>query len=210
MADKSIDELPVAQELYDNSKLVVSQLNEAHSIEGRLIRKFAQEAASAYVEGATKAAGEAHKSAEEAAENAAKAAESVAKAASNAQKSAENANRAEKAKQSIEDMTVSAETLPAGSEATATKLPYNNSFKILFGIPRGIQGEVGPQGEQGIQGKPGEKGERGDSGVLVPISTGFFALSGDEEGNLWVYYNELDTPPQFEVDDDGNIYYIIK
>lgn len=58
-----------------------------------------------------------------------------------------------------------------------------------------------------IQGKL-ERGEfRGDSGVVVPIS-GLFTLSGDEDGNLYAYYADGSTPPQFEVDDTGNIYYI--
>lgn len=72
----------------------------------------------------------------------------------------------------------------------------------------GEKGDTGPQGPQGIQGPPGPQGERGDSGVTVPIS-GLFVLSGDEEGNLWAYYTEGSTPPQFETDESGNIYYVI-
>lgn len=60
------------------------------------------------------------------------------------------------------------------------------------------------KGEKGEQGK---RGERGESGVAVPIN-GFFNLSGDEEGNLWCYYANESTPPAFEVDAEGNIYYI--
>lgn len=71
----------------------------------------------------------------------------------------------------------------------------------------GEKGDTGPQGPQGIQGPKGDKGDRGDSGVTVPIS-GLFTLSGDEDGNLWAYYADGSTPPQFETDESGNIYYI--
>lgn len=70
--------------------------------------------------------------------------------------------------------------------------------------PQGLQGLQGPRGLQGLQ---GPKGERGDSGVVVPVS-GMFSLVGDEDGNLWAYYADGDNPPQFETDDEGNIYYI--
>ena len=73
--------------------------------------------------------------------------------------------------------------------------------------PRGPQGLQGPQGEQGIQGEKGEKGDRGDSGIVTQI-TGLFTLSGDADGNLWAYYADGDNPPEFDVDDEGNIYYI--
>ncbi len=76
--------------------------------------------------------------------------------------------------------------------------------------PTGATGPQGPQGErgeQGIQGPQGERGERGDSGVTVPIS-GMFTLAGDEDGNLYAYYTDGDTAPEFEVDKNGNIYYV--
>lgn len=71
------------------------------------------------------------------------------------------------------------------------------------------KGERGPKGEQGERGERGEKGERGDSGVIAPTS-GLFALVGDEFGNLWAHYNGASEPPAFEVDADGNIFYIIE
>ena len=42
---------------------------------------------------------------------------------------------------------------------------------------------------------------------MVPVS-GLFSLAGDEDGNLWAYYADGDTPPEFEVDENGNIYYV--
>lgn len=46
---------------------------------------------------------------------------------------------------------------------------------------------------------------QGPPGVCIEKS-GFFALEGDEDGNLWAVYNDGDTPPSFDVDESGNIY----
>ncbi len=75
---------------------------------------------------------------------------------------------------------------------------------------KGDTGATGPQGPQGIQGEKGEKGEKGEqgaSGIMVPIS-GMFSLEGDKDGNLWAYYADGDSAPEFETDENGNIYYI--
>ena len=80
--------------------------------------------------------------------------------------------------------------------------------------PQGIQGltgatgATGAQGVQGPKGEKGDKGERGDSGIVAPTS-GFYALTGDEDGNLYAVYAEGDEAPSFETDTDGNIYAII-
>ena len=74
--------------------------------------------------------------------------------------------------------------------------------------PIGPTGPVGPEGPPGIQGPVGPEGPRGESGVVTP-TTGWFTLAGDADGNLWAYYNDTDAEPQFEVDEDGNIYYIL-
>ena len=76
--------------------------------------------------------------------------------------------------------------------------------------PKGDTGATGPQGIQGVKGDPGpkgEKGDKGDSGITVPIN-GLYTLSGDSDGNLWCYYADGTTAPIFEVDSNGNIYYI--
>ena len=76
--------------------------------------------------------------------------------------------------------------------------------------PKGATGSTGPQGIQGVKGDPGpkgEKGDKGDSGITVPIN-GLYTLSGDSDGNLWCYYADGTTAPKFEVDSNGNIYYI--
>lgn len=73
--------------------------------------------------------------------------------------------------------------------------------------PKGDKGDTGVRGPKGDAGEKGEKGDRGDSGIVVPAS-GFFTLSGDAEGNLWVHYADGGDAPEFETDDGGNIYYI--
>lgn len=72
----------------------------------------------------------------------------------------------------------------------------------------GEKGEKGDQGPQGIQGERGPQGERGDSGITVPVS-GLFTLSVDTAGDMWAYYADGSTPPDFEMDADCNLYYII-
>lgn len=89
-----------------------------------------------------------------------------------------------------DQFSASAETLPAGSEAT---VDYGN-YHFTFGIPagakgdqgeRGLQGERGEQGiqgERGEQGIPGERGEKGDKGD--PGATGAGIASGGTTGQV--------------------------
>ena len=71
------------------------------------------------------------------------------------------ADSAQDALEQMESVTASAETLPAGSSATAE---FDN-WELHFGIPRGEQGERGEKGEQGERGEQGIQGERGERGV---------------------------------------------
>lgn len=82
------------------------------------------------------------------------------------------------------DMTVEADTLPAGSEASVEKtIDPDGAVTLTFGIPRGdtgatgpqgpqgergLTGPAGPQGEQGVQGEQGPQGERGLTGDTGP------------------------------------------
>ena len=85
--------------------------------------------------------------------------------------------------QQVLDLTVSATTLPAGSQATVTKTEQGGVVNLAFGIPQGPQGTpgetgpqgpqgtpgaTGPQGPQGIQGETGPQGPQGQAGVGVP------------------------------------------
>ena len=69
---------------------------------------------------------------------------------------------------------------------------------------KGDRGEVGPAGPQGA---PGPKGDRGDSGITMPIS-GFFTMSVDTAGDLYVHVADGGTQPPFRYDStEGNLYY---
>lgn len=89
------------------------------------------------------------------------------------------AERAEEAKSGIEDLTVSSETLAAGSSASAEKTidPQTGVVNINFGIP------------QGSQGIPGQDGERGPSTVWVGASA-----PSDEAYTVWVNPEGTETP----------------
>lgn len=73
---------------------------------------------------------------------------------------------------------------------------------------RGPQGETGPQGPQGLQGVTGPQGPKGESGI-VAMASGFYALSVDEKGDLYVYVAEDTDAPTFEYDEStGDLYYV--
>lgn len=52
------------------------------------------------------------------------------------------------------------------------------------------------------------KGDRGDSGVTAPVS-GFFTMTVDEKGNLYVCTSGDEDAPDFEYDETtGNLYFV--
>lgn len=57
-----------------------------------------------------------------------------------------------------------------------------------------------------FKGDKGDKGDKGESGVTAP-GNGFFTLSVDDNGDLWAHY--ADNPPPVELDEDGNLYYVV-
>ena len=104
--------------------------------------------------------------------NAAGSASSASTYASNASESAQtaedfanaaqtSADDAEAAKDLVFGMNAVAETLPAGSQATAS---YSDGT-LTLGIPRGETGPQGLKGDTGATGPQGEKGEKGDTGI---------------------------------------------
>lgn len=102
-----------------------------------------------------------------------------------------NANTAAQAANSaaatLNNLSAVATTLTAGASATAS---YNSSTGVMtFGIPRGATGA---------------------SGVYTQTS-GMFALSVDENGDLWAHYNDDElTASNFRYDSEtGNLYYVI-
>lgn len=93
-------------------------------------------------------------------------------AAETAEANAETAaTRAETAADSVRELSATANTLPAGSSATAS---YNASTGVLsLGIPQGQAGATGPQGEKGDKGDTGATGPQGPAGQQgVGIPTG--------------------------------------
>lgn len=107
----------------------------------------------------------------------------------------------------IAEITETAET----AAKKATEIVYEVADKLArgeFNGPQGQRGEKGDKGDtgpRGPKGDKGDKGDRGDSGVYTAVS-GMYALSGDEEGNLYAITMEGEQAPSFETDDDGNIY----
>lgn len=77
----------------------------------------------------------------------------------------------------VPNINATAESLPAGSEATVEKSGTNTNITLNFGIPRGADGQqgapgatgpAGPQGAQGQQGPAGPTGQQGPRGEQGP------------------------------------------
>ena len=78
-------------------------------------------------------------------------------------RAAQSAQEAQETADRLSGLSAEAETLEPGSQATVTV----EDGKIVYGIPRGDQGERGPQGEPGPQGLQGPQGEPGADGVQI-------------------------------------------
>lgn len=69
----------------------------------------------------------------------------------------------------IDNITITADTLPPGSQATASgSISETEGLKIELGIPQGEQGPKGDTGATGAQGDPGPQGAKGDPGKQGP------------------------------------------
>ena len=64
----------------------------------------------------------------------------------------------------VTGMTATAETLPAGEDATAS---YSDGV-LHLGVPKGDTGEKGDKGDKGEKGERGERGETGEQGPQGP------------------------------------------
>lgn len=130
----------------------------------------------------------------------------IERATSEADRADSEADRAEVARKAIENLTVRAKTLLPGEEATVTKTLLEGFVNLLFGIPQGLQGAVGPRGEQGVEGPPGLQGPAG----VVAEMMGLYAFHVNEAGHLILTYDDSTTPPSFELREDGHLYYIFE
>ena len=73
--------------------------------------------------------------------------------------------RANATLEELSAITASAETLAAGSSATAEITEVNGHKNIAFGIPKGDQGDPGQDGRDGTDGKDGKDGTNGTDGT---------------------------------------------
>jgi hypothetical protein len=71
----------------------------------------------------------------------------------------------------VTGMTAVAETLPTGSDATAS---YSDGV-LTLGIPRGVKGDTGETGAQGPVGPAGPKGDTGATGPQGPTGADGFS-----------------------------------
>lgn len=123
MADRTIGELPGVTSLDSDSLFVAQQQGVASKVTGAQLTQFAN------VETAAQVA----------------AAQAAAQGAAASETAAETAkNGAETAQTAIENMTVEAETLAAGAQATVQKIVTSGQpIKLLFGLPTGPTGPAG-------------------------------------------------------------------
>ena len=93
-----------------------------------------------------------------------------------------------------------------------TVLHFDNDGNLPNPEPVNLKGDTGPQGPKGDPGAKGDKGDTGDrgsDGIITPIP-GFFGLTVDENGDLYVITDESDAAPSIVYDStDGNLYYVI-
>lgn len=125
--------------------------------------------------------------AERSAENANLSAGSAAESANVAQRNAGEAlgakNAAIQAQKSIENMQVSANTLPAGTDATVTKTVEDGTVKLNFGLPQGADGSA-------------------------IAADGLWGVRVDENGDLILTYTGDDIPP-LSINEDGDLIYTL-
>lgn len=118
MADRTIGELPVADHLDDESLLVVEQQGEARSIQGSLVRRFAEAAAEESARAAQIAAEQAGQSAQNAADSATQAEASEAAAAGSAARAESSAASAATDADNAADSAAAAESWAQGGTGT--------------------------------------------------------------------------------------------
>lgn len=136
MPDITIGELPQASR-FDRASLLVSENQGiAESVTGGQIQDLAKAGAAA----------------------------AAAQAAAAASEATSAAKTAAAAADSILGLSVQADTLPPGSEASAEADLIDGYYQITLGLP---EGQTGPQGETGPAGPQGERGEPGKGLVIL-------------------------------------------
>lgn len=60
-----------------------------------------------------------------------------------------------------------------------------------------------------VYGLPGPEGPPGPGGVVTDLDPGLFALTVDEEGNVFLQHNDGEPTPPFSIDGDKNLIYTV-
>lgn len=179
MADKTIGELPVAAELYDDSLLVVEQQRQARSVTGALVKQYAEAAAKGQADAAAKSAEAAKTDADRAAEKAKDAAD-VALHPPILKDGSDHWWTWDTGKNDYVDSGIDAgvsvqigktTTGPAGSAASVKNTGTNTDPVFEFTIPQGVKGDKGDKGEKGEVGPKGDTGPTGPVGPASPVSS---------------------------------------
>lgn len=138
-----------------------------------------------------------------------RAAESGAAAGAYAKQAGESAAGALESKKAAEDSAVSA----AGSaeKAAQSEQKASDSAEYAANVSRAAEDVVKDIEKRLEDGDfTGPAGPAGQNGVTTPIA-GFFTMTVDSEGNLWVYSNSEETVPAFEYDSEtGNLYMVME
>lgn len=79
-------------------------------------------------------------------------------------------------------VSVEAETLPPGSDATVVNNGTPEAAAFVFGIPEGPKGDKGDQGDQG---EKGDKGDKGDPGTATIVDGDKGDITTSDDGDTW-------------------------
>lgn len=144
MADKKIGDLPRVGEITNDSMLPLEQGGVAYNITGEQFKRFAEDAAEAFVGDAEQAAENAAASAEEAKGDQQKIAAQLKQATAEKDAAAGYANQAAASLQKLLDLIVTAVASEPGSAAAVEKIVDSlGSVTLKFTIPRGVPGPMG-------------------------------------------------------------------
>lgn len=80
------------------------------------------------------------------------------------------------------------DTLPAGSEATASATKQGYDTVLTFGIPRGEKGDKGEPGEPGKDGAPGAPGAPGSDASATDVRISGTSITKDGVANIPIAY----------------------
>lgn len=84
---------------------------------------------------------------------------------------------------------------------------YTQRRKLRFKF---TQVEDDPDGDATVVcGLPGPEGPPGPGGVVTDLDPGLFALTVDEDGNVYLQHNDGEPTPPFSIDGDKNLIYTV-